>query len=327
MVENKHFLNEPVIFIEQTNICNLRCPICPSNNEMTRSKGLMKRETFEKIIDELGGQKPFLNFWGWGEPFLHPEIFSLVKYASDAGVKVRLSTNLEKVHQNVVPNLVNSGLDTLLFSFDGFSQGVYGSYRVGGKVEHTKMMAREIIDFKMKSGIEKPYLVAITLITKSTLPELDDIVGYCHSVGVDAVLLKYPNLWRSGKSGKRALDLYQQFIIEDPAMSRYQAVNDDVRESVEPINSTGCLFHDKNGVILWNGDVTVCCYDHNGKHAFGNVSEGGYKQVLTSPAKKDKWVNMETKQLDICRYCDASGPRTKTLIFNKNLKPSNLVYL
>ena len=282
---------------------------------------------FFKIIDDIGDKKPLLNFWGWGEPLLHPETFSLIKYASDAGVKVRMSTNLENVHQATVPNLLNSGLDILLFPFDGFSQGVYEGYRVGGNVDHTKTIVKEIVDSKTKFGIEKPNLVAITLITKSVLPELDDVIEYCHSAGVDAILLKYPNLWRSGKSERTVLDLYGRFIIEDSTMSRYQNITDSNHKSVEPINSTGCLFHDKNGVILWNGDITVCCYDYDGKHVFGNVSESGYGQVLNSIPKEAKWKNMETKQLDICQYCDASGPRTKTIIFNNNLKVSDLAYL
>ena len=218
-------------------------------------------------------------------------------------------------------------LDILLFSFDGFSQDVYGSYRVGGKVDHTKKIVKEIVDLKKKLGIEKPDLIAITLITKSTLPELDDVIKYCYSVGVDALLLKYPNLWRSGKDEKTVSNLYRQFIIEDSAMSRYQTVISNTQESIEPIKSTGCVFHDKNGVILWNGDVTVCCYDHDGKHVFGNVSESSYGQVLKSDDRSVMWNKMDKKQLDICQYCDASGPRTKTIIFNNNLKSSDLAYL
>lgn len=327
MKENNRFLREPIIFIEPTNVCNLRCPICPSNNEMIRGRGFIKREVFEKVIDDIGNQNPFLNFWGWGEPFLHPEIFGLIKYASDAGVRVRLSTNLEKVNKTTIHNLLNSGLDTLIFSFDGFSQGVYGEYRVGGNIDHTKIIVKEIIDLKKKLGIEKPRLVATTLITKSVLPELNDIIEYCRNLGVDAVLLKYPNLWRSGKSERTVLELYKQFIVEDPAMSRYQAVVDNTQEGVESKSFTDCLFRDKNGVILWNGDVTVCCYDHDGKHVFGNVQKGSYGQVLSSEAKEEKWAGMNAKQLDICRYCDASGPRTKIIIFNNNLDVNDLAYL
>jgi len=327
MKENNHFLREPIIFIEPTNVCNLRCPICPSNNEMTRGRGFMKREIFEKIVDEVKDQKLCLNLWGWGEPLLHPEVFSFVKYASEAGVKVRLSTNLEKIRQATIPNLVNSGLDMLIFSFDGFSQEVYSEYRVGGDIEHTKLVLRQIVDSKRNLGANRPRLVATTLITKSVLPELNDIIEYSRATGVDAVLLKYPDLWRSGKSEKTVLDLYKRFIVEDPSMSRYQTVTGNIQESIIPINSTDCLFHDKNGVILWDGDVTVCCYDHDGKHVFGNVRESSYGQVLNSEAKKVKWANMSTKQLDICQYCDTSGPRTRTIILNNNLKTKDFVYL
>lgn len=327
MKEINHFLREPIIFVEPTNVCNLRCPICPSNNEMTRSRGFIKKEIFEKIIDEVRDQRPYLNLWGWGEPLLHPEIFGLIKYASVAGVKVRLSTNLEKVNRETIPNLVNSGLDMLIFSFDGFSQDIYGEYRIGGNVEHTKQTLEQIVDFKNKLRREKPCLVATILMTRSVLFELNTIIEYCSTAGVDAALLKYPNLWRSNKSEETVQNLYRRFIPEGGGVSRYRAVTGGDCDSIESIDSADCPFRNKNGVVLWNGNVAVCCYDHDGKHVFGNIQKAGYGHILTSRGKEKKWSKMDSKQLDICRYCDASGPRTKMVLFNNNLKKADLIYL
>ena len=42
---------------------------------MERSRGNVSEEEFRQVIDQIADEKPFLNFWGWGEPLLHPEIF------------------------------------------------------------------------------------------------------------------------------------------------------------------------------------------------------------------------------------------------------------
>ncbi|MEE9584525.1 MAG: hypothetical protein V3W51_03500, partial [Candidatus Brocadiales bacterium] len=44
------------ITIESGNICNLRCPLCPTGqNDPSAKKGLMPFETYKKVVDELGG--------------------------------------------------------------------------------------------------------------------------------------------------------------------------------------------------------------------------------------------------------------------------------
>ena len=35
------------IIIEPTNICNLKCPVCPTNFALTRNKGFMDFELFK----------------------------------------------------------------------------------------------------------------------------------------------------------------------------------------------------------------------------------------------------------------------------------------
>jgi len=49
------------ITIESGNICNLRCPLCPTGQkDDSASKGLLSFSDFKKIIDEIG-EKPALN--------------------------------------------------------------------------------------------------------------------------------------------------------------------------------------------------------------------------------------------------------------------------
>src|SRR3989344_4099762 len=82
------------IMIEPTNICNLKCPLCPTGvGELHRASGLMDLDNFKKFIDEVSGHVLHLRMWNWGEPFLNRNIGEMVSYAKAGGMFVNLSTN------------------------------------------------------------------------------------------------------------------------------------------------------------------------------------------------------------------------------------------
>lgn len=320
-----NLLNSPILFIEPTNKCNLRCAACPSNREMERKKGWLDPNIFQNLIDEVEGESPFLNFWGWGESILHPEIFGMIRYAADHNVKVRMSSNIEPLKDRNIEQLVRSGLHMLLVPIDGFSQEAHSAYRIGGNVDIVKDKIHKISEMKRNLSKSLPYLVILTLATKQAISEMDEIIRFAHEANVDALMIKYPNLWRSKKNDDEVSRLYDQFISEDPQFSRYRLVDG----GIELAGKDGpCPFLDKNGTILLNGDVTTCCYDHDGRYKVGNITdEGGYRGVLDSDNRKNMWTLMERKALDICKFCDASGPRTQIVIYNDQLQQSDFDHL
>ena len=82
--------------IEQTNLCNYRCPCCP-NPQHNRPRGRMDRALFEQIVDELaihGFQRDRVAFHGFGEPLLHPELMDRLEHLTATGFRnVDLTTN------------------------------------------------------------------------------------------------------------------------------------------------------------------------------------------------------------------------------------------
>src|SRR5687767_4820896 len=62
------------ISIEPTTSCNLRCPECPSGlRSFTRPTGVLNKELFQNVIDELSPTLNYLTFYFQGEPYLHPQ--------------------------------------------------------------------------------------------------------------------------------------------------------------------------------------------------------------------------------------------------------------
>lgn len=104
--------------IEVTNFCNLRCSFCPVNNGMQRVKRYLDSSLFRRLIDETPSLEFILPFQ-WGEPLLHPEIASMIRYASDRGIRSYLTTNGTLLTEDIARDLCRSGLERLTFSIDG----------------------------------------------------------------------------------------------------------------------------------------------------------------------------------------------------------------
>ncbi len=104
--------------LEITNHCNLYCTICPVNTTMQRVKGFMDPDLFRKVIDE-NSDFDFVLTFQWGEPLLHPQVFDLVRYAADKGVRAMLTSNGTRLDPGRRARLLDCGLDRITFSVDG----------------------------------------------------------------------------------------------------------------------------------------------------------------------------------------------------------------
>jgi pyruvate-formate lyase-activating enzyme len=95
------------ITVVVTDICNLRCKMCPyafsdDPGYQLNQVGGMKPQIFRKLMDEIPG-RPIVSFTG-GETLLHPEIAGFVAHAKQLGRFTTLTSNgwmLEKRAQEL----------------------------------------------------------------------------------------------------------------------------------------------------------------------------------------------------------------------------------
>lgn len=78
------------IYIEITNVCNLKCSFCPPHN---RENKFMSFEEFKLILSEIKGYTQYIYLHVKGEPLLHPEFDRFVEYANNQGFEINLTTN------------------------------------------------------------------------------------------------------------------------------------------------------------------------------------------------------------------------------------------
>lgn len=104
--------------LEITNHCNLYCTICPVNTTMRRGKGFMDPALFRKVVDE-NPDFDFVLTFQWGEPLLHPDVFEMVRYAADRGIRPMLTSNGTRLDPERRARLLDCGLERITFSVDG----------------------------------------------------------------------------------------------------------------------------------------------------------------------------------------------------------------
>ena len=78
------------IYLEISNICNLKCNFCPGTK---RTPKAMTEDVFAGLLPQLRPRTDYLYFHLMGEPLCHPKLDRFLEIAESNGFKVILTTN------------------------------------------------------------------------------------------------------------------------------------------------------------------------------------------------------------------------------------------
>jgi len=94
-----------------------------------------------------------------GEAMLYKYLIEVIEYAKERGIiEVILNTNGSLLNKKNSLELLNSGLDLLVFSVDSYKLEIYEKIRVRGKFSNVVKNVRRIYNLKKKLGKEKPLI-------------------------------------------------------------------------------------------------------------------------------------------------------------------------
>jgi MoaA/NifB/PqqE/SkfB family radical SAM enzyme len=288
--------------IELTNICNLHCPLCPTPLSK-RKKGIMSFTEFVKIAQSLPPSVKDLSIYLSGEPLLNKDLFRIINFIVNEGIYCTISTNGTLLNENIV-KILDSGLSKLIIGVDGATENTYKKYRVGGNFNLIIESIQRLVEEKTKRNLENPLIELQFIVMKHTEKELDMIVKLANDLKVDALSLISVSLGthRTNKSERKKLA--SEYLPEDLRFSRY-----DIDNTGQPINKWQYNYcpHWKSGVILWNGDITVCCFDHNGLQVYGNVLEEDFMKIWKSKLHYEVIKKILFRKMEICKTCNISS--------------------
>lgn len=285
------------ISIEPTTSCNLRCPQCISGlRNFTRQTGMLDFGFYKTIIDQIKNHVIHLNLYFQGEPYLNPNFFEMIKYASDQNIFVMTSTNAHYLSKENAIKTIDSGLNKLIISIDGTTQETYQKYRIGGELEKVKQGIENIVEAKKNSQYKTIQLVLQFVIFKHNQHQIAEIKAFAK---------KYKDIDLQIKTAQ-VYDYEQDtdFIPTDSDLARYQK-NElgkyELKNKIE--NKCWKMWH--STVITWDGNVAPCCFDKDANHIMGNINNLTFKQIWKSEnyVKFRNQLLSNRSEIEMCKNC------------------------
>jgi len=285
------------ISIEPTTSCNLRCPECPSGlRSFTRPTGMLDRSLFENVIDQLCSELSYLIFYFQGEPYLHPQFLSMVKYASGKGVYTATSTNAHYLNDENAKATVTSGLDRLIISIDGTTQETYEAYRIGGSLQKVLEGTENIIRWKKAMKSLTPHVVFQFLVVKPNEHQISNVRKLARTMGVDQLVLKTAQIYDYEKGSP--------LIPDQERYSRYEKTSGGAYAIKNNLyNKCWKMWH--SCVITWDGKVVPCCFDKDAKFVMGDLRERSFQEIWNGRQYQSfrESLFQSRQEIEICRNC------------------------
>ncbi len=310
----------PILQIEPSNICNLRCLTCATGAElMKRPAALMPLDMYRGVIDQIKDYVCLLVFWSWGEPFINKDAFRMIRYAKDKGLLVHSSTNGHYFHtREEARKVIDSGLDSLIVAVDGLDQLTYEKYRKGGSLQRVISSIKNIVAERASAGVQHPLITLRFIVMKHNEHQVDRVKEFAEDLGVDRIT------FRSAVVRRSTLDLQERLT---PHASEFQQSScNGFLYGVNPIERLNNYCHRPyaNLTVFSNGDVVTCENDFNAVYPLGNVADQSICRILSS-GKSRTFLKTFRKDLDrfiFCRECEnrcmkRHTANVKTFILNR----------
>jgi radical SAM protein with 4Fe4S-binding SPASM domain len=298
LIKTPVIIGQPIaLSIEPTTACNLGCPECPSGlKKFSRKTGNLSVELNQKIIDQLQNSLIYINYYFQGEPYINPNFFDFIKYASERKIFCSTSTNGHFLNDNNCKKTIQSGLKQLIISIDGNDQESYEQYRKKGNYEEVIKGVKNIVKWKKKMKSESPTLVFQFLVVKTNEHLVENMKSLSEELGLNEFRMKTAQFYNyeSGNSLMPENQEYTRYIKQ--ANGKYKLKNKLYNH---------CWRMWSSAVITVNGEVVPCCFDKDANHKTGNLNVDPFKKIWHSKVYNTfrAMVLKNRKDIEICKNC------------------------
>ena len=153
--------------------------------------------------------------------------------------------------------LIKWGLDTVHISIDAFTKETYKKVKNSQKLEIVEENVKGLVELKKKYHSKKPLVVVKIIHTSDTHHEIKPFINRWKGIA-DFIEIGEYHTW-------------------DGTLNKPNSQNRS--EPIERINRYPCTFLWYNPVILWDGRVTTCCVDYQGKEIIGDIKEESFAKI------------------------------------------------
>lgn len=262
-----------IVQIESTNICNAKCVFCP-RDDMHRKQGIMTIDLFRKVVDEcveLG--ITHVRMHNYGEAFIDKRLVEKVRYAKEKGIQeVGVISNGSLLTEKVARGMIDAGLDAINISVDAAGKEVFESTRIGLKYDKVIANIERLVRLRAETGKRRPKLI-LSFVRQNNSADEQAFIEH----------------WRGIADKVHVTDLHNWA----GTLNTESDVN-------YPCYRPWLTF-----TVLWDGRVSLCCADFDGKTILGDLNSSSIREIWNAePYRNARRQHLESGGPDICRSCD-----------------------
>ncbi|MGE4553722.1 MAG: radical SAM/SPASM domain-containing protein [Desulfovibrionaceae bacterium] len=252
------FPQVPPVFLELTDICNLKCPYC-GNRNLTRPRGRLGRALLEKIVDDCrrnGHELKWLH--GAGEPLLHDGIFDILRYINiENGLDASFATNATLLDADKARRLLDAGLRHIYISLDSIDPEVYARTRGAD-------LATVIANIRGLAALAPADFRIQVALMRSCYQEVDEAYLARFAEVFDHRPNVVPNVINN--------------IIQPASHNDSRTAAYTVRHCVKPF---------QDFTVTFDGRVCLCCVDQDAEHQLGDLNVQSISEVWLAPSTQE----------------------------------------
>jgi MoaA/NifB/PqqE/SkfB family radical SAM enzyme len=313
--------------VSVTSHCNAACAYCPHTvyHRHWQNRHL-SLEVFRNLLQDLKNIR-LIYLQGWGEPFLHPDFFSFVALAKQAGCQVGATTNATLLDEHTIGRIVEAGMDVLAFSLAGIGE-THDIWRQGTRYQQVLGAIDALQECKRRLGKSTPRVHVAYMLLRSGLADLERLPEALQGRDVAQVvistldLVAAPELARESlrlATGPEAAEITRQ-LEEVTAVGARRGLTIHYGQA----GAGGQAVCPENvlraAVISPAGDVSPCVFTNvpveGGLHYvdgkphqvqslfFGNIENLSLQDIWRQPAYRQfRRSRRRGKLVDPCRHC------------------------
>ena len=280
--------------------CNLSCEMCFIDQPTHRKKGVMPMELFYRIADSMAPYAPKIeqvDLWSLGEPLLDPHLYERIKYLKSKGFRsIAISTNADLLDERKRKLLMESKVDTVIFSIDGAKKETHEKIRRGANFERTVGNVLEVIKLRDQGNYQTRFIVRF-IRNQDNADQWDEYVAFWNSKLSKEkrdFVVRYDTHNYGGyiaqKEGKGWKDIHPS-------------------DSIESLERRPCHFVFDSLIVLNDGSLALCPADFlEAQFGLGDVSKGAHSLAEFNSASYKAMRNVHKcgnkNSIKLCKDCD-----------------------
>lgn len=279
-IDKVHITDFEMIEVEINTLCNYKCIYCPNSSRAQKGQ-TMSMQLFHKVIQQAEAcvsiRYVTLNFYN--EPLLDSHFEQRLECISQSRLKLILHTNASMLNRSYAELLLRyqQCLHIIQINIPSVDCLLYRKYTGNGNIHSIKHNLEQAYALGLPLGITvngKPCEIS------DNLPEIQRQLGD---------YLVYPP--QAAITTDRAGELKGEYCK-----------NIHIRSKL-----AGCPIFAHQLIVLWNGDMTVCCNDYRRKYVYASLEKQNLHEILCSDQRKRLYHKIygviRVEDDFICRKC------------------------